>query len=146
MGMACLSAVSQLNYRNHSFVPLLMKRAAIYFLFALFVVLQAHAPLVHAHVGGDIHHAAGHLDLHETHTHETRTVEMHADGHPTQIVEIAHAIKERGVLTAGFIAILIGLSFLFAPRVGAWRVAFLSSPYRPRHTGYRPSPRAPPSA
>lgn len=123
-----------------------MKRAFIHFLFALFVVLQAHAPLVHAHVGGDIHHAVAHLDLHEADTHETGAAEMHANDYPTQIVEIARAIKERGVLTAGFMAILIGLSFTFAPRVGARRVAFLSSPCRPRNTSYRPSPRAPPSA
>lgn len=123
-----------------------MKRSAMHVLFVLLLTLQAYAPLVHAHAGSDIHHAAGHLDLHEAHAHEASTAEMHANDYPTQIVEIARAIKERGVLTAGFIAILIAFGFIFAPRVGARRVAFLSSPWRPRHTSYRPSPRAPPSA
>ena len=123
-----------------------MKRAALNFLLVLFVVLQAHAPLVHAHVGGDVHHAVGHLDVHETHTHESSATEMHASDYPTQIVEIARAIKERGVLIAGFIAILIAFGFIFSPRLGAQRVPCLLHSRKSDASNYRSAPRAPPSA
>lgn len=124
-----------------------MKRTGIHFLFLLFLVLQVHAPLVHAHIGSGSVPAAGHsYDIPYPHTHDVATTEIHTDDHHSQIVEIGHAIKQRGILSVAFLAVIIVLSWFFAARHRTTHPPSFVPPLHERYLSFLPPNRAPPLA
>lgn len=124
-----------------------MKRTALHFLFALFVVLQVHAPLVHAHIGGGSVPAAGHsYDIPYPHTHDAATTEIHSHDHHSQIVEIGNAIKQRGILSVAFLAVVIALTWFFVARHRTTHPPSFVTPPHKRYLSFLPPNRAPPSA
>lgn len=124
-----------------------MKRTGINLLFLLLLVLQVHAPLVHAHIGSGSVPAAGHsYDIPYPHTHDAATTEIHTDAHHSQIVEIGHAIKQREILAIAFLAVIMALSWFFAARHLTTHLSSFVRPLRERYISYLPPNRAPPSA
>lgn len=124
-----------------------MKRTGINLLFLLLLVLQVHAPLVHAHIGGGSVPAAGHsYDIPYPHTHDAATTEIRSHDHHSQIVEIGHAIKQRGILFVAFLAVIIALSWFFATRHRATHPPIFGTSLHERYLSFPPPNRAPPSA